>query len=30
VGNIEFVNSIGFKDAWKSVLGFMPVSMRDH
>ena len=29
-GNIEFVNSIGFKDAWKSVLGFMPASMRDH
>ena len=29
-GNIEFVNSIDFKDALKSVLGFMPASMRDH
>ena len=29
-GNIEFVDSIDFKDALKSVLGFMPASMRDH
>jgi NADH dehydrogenase len=29
-GNIEFVKSIGAGDAWKTVLGFRPSSMRDH
>lgn len=29
-GNIDFVNSIGAGDAWKTVLGFMPATMRDH
>ena len=29
-GNIDFVKSIGYQDAWKTVLGFMPASMRDH
>ncbi|MDA0734453.1 MAG: NAD(P)H-binding protein [Chloroflexi bacterium] len=29
-GNIDFIKSIGSKDAWKTLLGFMPSSMRDH
>jgi NADH dehydrogenase len=29
-GNIDFVKSIGARDAWKTVLGFMPANMRDH
>jgi NADH dehydrogenase len=28
--NIDFVKSIGVGDAWKTVLGFMPATMRDH
>jgi NADH dehydrogenase len=29
-GNIDFVKSIGAGDAWKTVLGFMPATLRDH